>query len=287
MNLKELLDKRGVEYRKTNNPSEILISCTSGEHQDSSPSLSYNLDTDIFHCWSCGFKGGKLKFLQSIGEVTFVDVSSRQPHRIAKLKEKIRKYTEINEVNLPSDRRFFTETFRGIPKTTLKEFNAFTTNEIESLINYVCIPVYQYGKLKFIEGRLYKDLPNQSKYYRYPSSAKVSDCLFPIDKLSNTNHVILVEGLYDMINMWQLGYKNTLCIFGTNSFTKTKLDMLDNRGVNSVDIMMDSDVSGTKAAKKIAEALDTRDIFARIITLPSGIDPGELTKEQAAAYLKL
>ena len=41
MNLVELLDKRGIEYRRTNNPNEILISCTSGRHVDKSPSLSF------------------------------------------------------------------------------------------------------------------------------------------------------------------------------------------------------------------------------------------------------
>ena len=40
MELMELLNKRGIEYRKTNNPAEILISCTSGEHTDKSASLS-------------------------------------------------------------------------------------------------------------------------------------------------------------------------------------------------------------------------------------------------------
>ena len=44
MELIELLNTRGIEYKKTNNPSEILISCTSGLHNDSNPSLSYNLD---------------------------------------------------------------------------------------------------------------------------------------------------------------------------------------------------------------------------------------------------
>ena len=44
MDLVDLLNHRGIEYRKTNNPSEILISCTSGEHTDKSPSLSYNLE---------------------------------------------------------------------------------------------------------------------------------------------------------------------------------------------------------------------------------------------------
>ena len=47
MELKELLELRGIEYRKTNNPLEILISCTSGEHEDNTPSLSFNLEKII------------------------------------------------------------------------------------------------------------------------------------------------------------------------------------------------------------------------------------------------
>ena len=86
--------------------------------------------------------------------------------------------------------------------------------------------------------------------------------------------------------MWKIGYKNTLCIFGTTNFSKKKVDILDNMGVTRVDIMMDSDGPGQKAAEKIAELLDSRNIFSRIITLPKGIDPGELTKEQAERLLK-
>ena len=70
MDLVELLNTRGIEYKKTNNPAEILISCTSGEHTDKSPSLSYNLEKNIFHCWSCGFSGGINKFMKSMYRVS-------------------------------------------------------------------------------------------------------------------------------------------------------------------------------------------------------------------------
>ncbi len=285
MDLVELLNKRGIPHRKTNNPNEILIGCTSGLHNDRSPSLSFNLEKNIFNCWSCGFRGGAIKFLQSIGETEIIDFDSKQPYRIKKLKEKIQTKIETNDLKLPEDRRMFLESFRGISSETYREFQAFTTNEL-GLTDYLCIPVYQHGKLKFIEGRLLRDLANQPKYYRRPQKAVVSDCLFPIDKIKNTSYVILVEGIFDMINMWQLGYKNTLCIFGTTNFSKKKLVMLDNLGITRVDIMMDSDVPGQKAAEKIAELLDSRNIYSRIITLPSGIDPGELTKDMAERVLK-
>jgi hypothetical protein len=39
-----------------------------------------------------------------------------------------------------------------------------------------------------------------------------------------------------MLNMWQLGYKNTLCIFGATNFGRKKLEILDRIGVTRVDI---------------------------------------------------
>jgi DNA primase len=281
----DILEKRQISYKKTNNPSEILISCTSGEHNDKNESLSYNLDKNVFHCWSCGFSGGITKFMASIGETTIIDIDSKQPYKIKKLKEKIQKKLEIDSISLPDDRKMFSEEFRGIEPSIFKEFGAFTTNQL-GLTDYLCIPVYQFGKLKFIEGRLLKDLHNQPKYYRKPANATVADCLFPIDKIKSTNKVILVEGMFDLLNMWQLGFTNTLCIFGASNFSKKKLELLDRVGITSVDILMDPDIPGQKGAEKIFNMLDSCNIYSRIIKLPDGIDPGELTQKTAERLLK-
>jgi DNA primase len=285
MDILDVLNKRGIPYKKTNNPSEIILSCTSGEHEDKNASLSYNLTKNMFNCWSCGFKGGSTRFLASIGETAIIDFESKQPHKIQKLKEKIKNKMEVNDFKLPEDRRMFQEEFRGIEARILKEFRAFTTEDLQ-LTDYICIPVYQHGKLKFIEGRLSKPSADQPKYYRRPAKASVSDCLFPLDKVKNTSYIILVEGLYDMLNMWQLGYKNTLCIFGATNFNKTKLELIDRIGVTRVDIMMDPDLPGQRAAEKIANLLDSCNIYARIIKLPDGVDPGVLTQKQAERLLK-
>lgn len=284
MELIDLLNKRGIEYRKTNNPSEILISCTSGEHVDKSPSLSYNLEKNMFHCWSCNFSGGLTKFMASIGETIVLDVDSKQPYKIKKLKDKLRKIIEIDDINLPSERKLFSGEFKGVDGKTLKEFQAFTTDQM-GLTDYICFPVYQFGKLKFIEGRLAKDISGKPKYYRRPQAASVADCLFPLDKIKNTNYVILVEGIFDMLNMWQLGYHNTMCIFGATNFSRKKLEILDRIGVTRVDILMDPDAPGQMAAGKIADALDSRNIFSRNIKLPVGVDPGDINKRQAEKYL--
>ena len=285
MNLVELLDKRGIEYRRTNNPNEILISCTSGRHVDKSPSLSFNTEKEMFHCWSCGFGGGTTKFLASIGETVMLDFDSKHPYMLKKLKQKIEAKMELNSIQLPDDREVYNQEFKGIEVKTLKEFNAFTTEKL-GLLDYLCIPVYQFGKIKFIEGRSIKNLSNQPKYNRKPQNAVVSDCLFPIDKVSNTNYVILVEGIFDMLNMWQLGYKNTLCIFGATNFGRKKLEILDRIGVTRVDIIMDPDAPGQMAASKIAAELDSRNIVSRNIKLPVGTDPGDINLIQAKEYIR-
>ena len=285
MDIKDILTTQGITFKNTNNPYEILITCTSGEHSDSNASLSYNLDKDIFNCWACGFRGGSTKFLASIGITEVLDSDSKQPFQIRKLKDKITAKLEIGNIKLPEDRLMVTETFKGILPATLREFGIFTTEKM-GLSDYVCIPVYQFGKLKFIEGRLQLGVERKPKYNRKPEKSATADCLFPLDKVGSVNYVILVEGIFDMIKMWQNGFTNTLCIFGSGTFSNKKIELLDRIGVTRVDILMDPDMAGQKAAKRIEELLEKKDIFSRNIILPSGLDPGDLTKNQAEAFLK-
>jgi DNA primase len=115
---------------------------------------------------------------------------------------------------------------------------------------------------------------------RKPSNASTSDLLFPIDKITDKSHLILVEGLFDMLNLWQHGYKNTVCIFGTNNFRKEKASMIDNLGCTRVTIFMDNDISGNKAAENITALLEARDIETIIVQPPEGRDAGDLSKSE-------
>lgn len=273
--LVELLDKKGIAWKKTNNPQEILIKCTNPEHEDGSPSLSYNVDRNVFNCWSCGFRGGRVRFLESIGEATTLEFESKQEFKIARLHKKLQDKLINLDVVMPENCRPWTQEFRGISADTIKEFEAFITTD-EKFAAYLCFPIRQYGRLHCIEGRLRMESPAKPKYLRRPHGVKVSEIMFPLDKVKNTNSVILVEGLFDMLNMWQMGYKNTLCIFGSTNFNKFKVKMLDNLGITKVYLMFDGDSSGRKAAEKIEEMLLAANIFVTIINVPEGRDPGDL-----------
>jgi len=284
MDLLETLDQKGIYYKKTNNPTEILISCTSGLHEDSNPSLQYNLDSNIFHCWACDFSGGSSKFLSSIGIITKLPLESKQPYKIRKLREKLNQKIEYGNFSMPKNFRSIQDSYRNITVDILKFFNAFYTTEY-GFEDYICIPIKQFGKLRFIEGRnrFNNDKP---KYYRQPTNAQISDVLFPIDKIKNKNHLILVEGLFDVINMWNLGYENAVCIFGTANFNTKKVELLEKLGVIKISILMDGDDAGRRAAQRIKNLVEKVDIQSKIINLPYGKDPGDLLQTEIKFLLE-
>lgn len=285
MDLIELLTEKNIPFKNTNNPAEILIRCTSGEHTDKNPSLSFNIEKNTFKCWSCGFKGGIHKFLESLGISTRIPIYSKQEYKIKKLRYKLHKITNnLDSIEMPISITKAIGTFKGISSNTLKEFEAFFTSEMD-LEDYLCFPIYQFKKLKFIEGRNRFSTSNKSKYSRQPRNSKITNILFPLDKLVEKNKVTLVEGIFDMLNLWDKEYKNILCIFGTNNFGKEKVELLERLGIFEVNILMDGDDSGYRASLLIQKLLENKDIATNIINLPKDKDPGNLTIEEANYYL--
>jgi len=183
--VEEVLSQQGIEYLvNANNPSEIAVRCFSGLHEDRNPSLSLNIEKGVFNCFSCGFKGNVQQFFEGLGVVQVPQLNTKLGFRIKKLKSKLEQIRSTGEVRLPEPTISIAHSFKGISAKTLKEFGAFFTDSA-GLTDYVCVPIYQHRKLKFIEGR-YKVLSSTSenpKYLRKPAGASVADILFPLDSI--------------------------------------------------------------------------------------------------------
>lgn len=281
----DILDEKGIKYRRTNNPNELLIQCTNPDHDDHNPSLGYDLEKDIFKCWSCGYSGAKKKFLTSIGIYTNIYFESKQTYKISKLRKKLNSIMYANTFTLPKETTPVNGSFKNISKKVLTDFNTFFTLE-QGLDDYLCIPVYQFGKLKFIEGRCRWKNDKKPRYLRRPANITISDVLFPIDKIDQTKHIILVEGIFDMLNLWENGFHNVLCIFGSQNFGKRKIDLLNKLNTLSVTLMMDGDEAGRRAASQIKSLLDKDNIQTFIVKLPEGVDPGDLSKDSIEFYMR-
>ena len=265
----ELLQSKGIQYRLSG--KDAVISCLNPEHDDTNPSMRVDRVTGIFHCFSCGYKGNLFTYYGAPASPTEV--------RIHRIKEKIQKVkSETVGIQLPKDRlKWKGGGFRNISEETLDIWDAFTWN-VPQFENRIIFPIRDItGKTVSLIGRSLDDF-SKMKYYIYPQGAEMPFCPAKVKPIQN--RVILVEGIFDALNLWDKGLKNTVCCFGTQQVNWVKLSLLKLQGVQGIDIMFDGDEAGRQASEKAKEIAEKLEMSARVVKLRDNIDPGNLTKPE-------
>lgn len=277
MDVKELLEKKNIKY--TSKGKDYLVSCLNPEHPDRHPSMRIDKLSGVFGCYSCGFSGN-LYSLFNIKNNNLINV------KIERIQEAIKNILGNKHVPKPLDAVNFVKDFRDISKDTYAHFDAFTTSDWDNMEDRVIFPIYNIlGDTVAYQGRLiYSDI--EPKYKVYPSNAKLP--LFPPKVEAVDDSIILVEGLFDMINLYDKGLKNVVCTFGTafgsvkkDQKVKTNIEKLNSyklQGINTIYIMYDGDKPGRDAAEKLKHALENN-FIVDTIDLPDGVDPGSFTKQ--------
>jgi hypothetical protein len=229
--------------------------------------------TGVFNCFSCGFKGNLFTY--------FGAPSSPLEVRLHRIREAITKVkSQTVGIQLPKERiRWSGGPLRNISEDTLKIWDAFTWNT-PKFEGRIVFPIRNItGKTVALIGRLISEAGmGQSKYYIYPGGAEMPFCPAKVKPIQN--RVILVEGIFDALNLWDKGLKNTVCCFGTQQINWVKLSLLKMQGVQGVDIMFDGDEAGSRAAEAAKGLAEKLDMSARIVTLPPNTDPGNLNRDQ-------
>lgn len=271
MTVEELLKKKKLFYKVSGR--DYVVTCLNPEHDDSSPSMRIDSVLGIFNCLSCGFKGNLFYYY---GE---------QLDKVSKLKEQLKRQIEdIRAASIgllmPVDAVYLTEPYR-VSAETLSEFEAFRSLGADHQ-NRIVFPIRDLKhKITCFVGRS-EDAFDNVKYKITPANSKTP--LFPLHKLKpEQGRVMLVEGIFDMLNLYDHGYRNVLCAFGTRKVTKDKLQVLSVMGVSGIDICYDPDSAGQEAAQELKELAEEMFFDVRNINLKN-CDPGEL---QATRALKL
>lgn len=252
---------------------DYLVKCLNPEHDDSNPSMRIDRISGAYHCFACGFKGNIFKFYGLL--------TNNIPIKIAKLKEKIKELKMSSSgVPMPKGSIAFSRSFRGISPATLKEFGAFYTTQEEKLEDRIVFPIKDItGKTVVYVGR--HTLSNGNpRYVNYPTGAIMP--LFPASLPRGEKSLVLVEGLFDMLNCYDKGLRNVVTTFGTNTLqkdTKQKLLPFKAQGVTKVYIMFDGDEAGGRAATALKPLIEECEFEVEIINLPEGTDPGNLDEE--------
>jgi len=95
------------------------------------------------------------------------------------------------------------------------------------------------------------------------------------------DRAILVEGYFDVIALWQAGFKEAVAGCGT-ALTVDQLRVL-NRYTKNVIACFDGDTAGRKASMRALEIFLQAGLLGRGIFIPSGFDPDTFIRERGAA----
>jgi len=96
--------------------------------------------------------------------------------------------------------------------------------------------------------------------------------------------LIIVEGFVDVWNLCMKGIYNAVAIMGT-SMTPVQADLVS-RYAQTAYILLDADAAGREGAPKVEKVLNKYSVTTKIIELPYGTDPKDLTDDQIQIYFK-
>lgn len=274
MQVEDLLTRENIRY--TSAGKDILVRCLNPEHTDSNPSMRIDKITGLFNCFSCSFKGNI--FTHYDESLDLVNIKALQ------IKKKIADILK-NEVLMPLGTEKFRRKHRGIAGETYREFDVFTHDDWK---NRIVFPIRDItGRLIGLLGR-YAFSDADPKYLFYPPGADLP--LYPPRPPMHKDSVILVEGVFDVLNLWDKGLTNVICGFGKSlGESRKKLKKENNiakflpikiQGVKKIYILYDR--GALSSANKLAKLLS--DLFImEVIDYPKFSDEkdaGNLTQTE-------
>lgn len=267
MNVEDLLKSKDIPYLPRGKDYEVT--CLNPDHPDRNPSMRIDQVTGIFNCFSCGFKGN---LFTHFGEKVNKMEMKRQL-----LKKKIDEVrAESVGLQMPEGYAPYMGNWRNIKAETYREFEAFI-HAGKDFNGRICFPVRdRSSRIVAFQSRTTGD--QQPKYLNTPPGAKMP--LFPVVEPIQGS-IILVEGIFDVINLHDKGLTNAVCCFGVKNVTEEKLQVLSVAGVDSIDVFLDNDEAGQSGADRIRELCESVGLNTRNIAFgDKALDAGALAKPQ-------
>jgi DNA primase len=274
----DLLKDKGIYF--TISGKDYVTKCFNPEHTDNNPSFRVDRVSGVGHCFSCHFKFNIFKH--------FGLLTNNISIRIVKLKDKLKALNEsTNGLEELPGAIPVTKSFRGVSPATLKEFGAFYTDRVDKMEDRIIFPIRDVrDKTVCYVGR--HTLSNANpRYLNYPVGASLP--LFPAKFNSRYRSIVLVEGLFDLLNCYDKGLQNVVCTFGTVKLLNevaAKLFPYKVMGVEKIFILFDGDTAGREAAAKTKPLIEEAGFVCEIIDLPEEVDPGCMEAEDIEALVE-
>lgn len=266
-----LLNEKGIAF--TVSGKDYVIRCLNPEHDDSNPSCRVDRVSGITHCFACGFKRNLFKH--------FGVFSNHSSIRVAKLKEKLNELKKSTiDLEMPAGATPYTQPYRNIGVSTLRKFDVFYTHSVEELADRIVFPVRDVMGRNVVFVARHALSNGNPRYVNYPRGVQIP--LFPVVLEEKYTSIILVEGIMDMLNLYDKGIHNAVACFGTSTLkgaVSEKLLPFKAQGVTKIYIMFDGDTAGREAAKELKPLIEECGFEVQNIDLPDDSDPGDLGQE--------
>lgn len=260
----EFFRQRIPNLPSPNERGEVIINCVF--HEDSSPSLSINVETSQWRCFAqhCpGNKGGNYKRFDDIagGLIPGVMVSSEP------IPEQVVDGYHAILLDQPDKLKFLIDR-RGLTLETIKKFKLGWDSD-----RYT-IPSYEDGKL--VNIRKYKPDAHGNKVINHKDFAGAHGRPRLLPSIDPTGPVYLMEGEMDMMLARQVGYQAHTVTSGAGQWHDS-LDILFKD--RTVYICYDTDQAGKNGAEVIGQRLVkiARAVFIVTLPLPGTHDAKDFT----------
>ncbi len=297
-----------IDYLQRHNWSVHKVGCRQEYvglcplHVESHPSFYVNADKNLFYCHGCGRGGDLIRFVQLYFHLPFRDSVRHLKQELGLVpsadgellndavsfyQDQLHRHDEaiaclerrgLHDAGLIDQlrigyapggnlRRHLAAI--GYSPDHLLRMGLLNGQGRDSFYRRIVFPCPDPGRPVNLYGRSIGPGPHPHRFLPRPRGG-----LFAWESIRSFPTVILVEGLFDLAVLWQAGFRNTTCAFGTY-LTQTQFAQLCDNHRRQVRIAFDSDSNGAgqDAAFTLAQRLQHAGFAARIVELPDGQDP--------------
>ncbi|MBA7494284.1 DNA primase [subsurface metagenome] len=278
------------------------------ENRYNKSSFCVNIEKNVFKCFACGAQGNILDFVAQMEDVNirqagllivnWFEIADKRQKRVGGKGKSDGKIVKSEKAvanppltfelkDLDINHPYIRE--RGLEKETIREFGlGFCKRGL--MKDRVAIPIHdENGELVAYAGRFAGDSPEGEPKYKLPPKFQKHLCLYNFHRardLAGEKGLVLVEGFFDAMKVWQAGFKNVVALMGTvlsDEQTQLLFEALAPDG--KLALMLDPDESGQKATREIVERLIIK-LYIKVVDLQEeSVQPDELSEERIRAVL--
>jgi len=268
-------------------------------HPETRPSFYVNARKNLFYCHGCGQGGDLLRFIQLSRQLSFCQsLAYLQQHEAASADPAVvleqaaafyhqqlhrypeaRHYLEQHGLHDPgtiqdlrigyapggSLRRHLTA--QGYSCDLLQQLGLLNARGCDAFYQRIIFPCHQNGRVVNLYGRSI----TAAVAHRFLPGSKGG--LYAWESVQHCSEVILVEGLFDYAVLWQAGFHQVTCSFGTHLNACQFQQLCDRPRTVYLTFDADANGSGQQAAQQLAQRLRTQGLSTRRVLLPEGHDP--------------